>query len=425
MRNRGAVEHRGSNLQIAYTWQHELAADQNSTFFQRPVGLAQEFTVHLLACGGKKIADEVVGRVRMHVSPILFGPLTVLFYPVFCLKTLWQLRRNLSAVYTPGGVTVLLGGLAQRFLGMAWVVELWDHLKLEPNCARQNGKLLLGLYYSLRSRILALLIRKANLAICTGNKGMVAGLGIANGKLVVSPNGVDTRLCTHPIPRGHSNVLRAVYVGWVSRSRGADLMFEAMAKLKEGGTPIVLTVVGQWNPSDFHWIEESCRRLGEHVVSVGRLPHVAVIDMLRDIDVGLFPFPHYEELEYIHPIKIYEYMACGLVPISTNLTGVRDIIQDGINGFLLKSSTAQEFADVLGNLARNRSVLTQMGLAARSRAENFEWPDINRRLDQRIRACLTARACPTQGASEGQSFLGEPAKATGGIRPAAPQSYAD
>ncbi len=308
---------------------------------------------------------------------------------------------------------------------MVWVVELWDHLKLDANYARQNGKLLLGVYYGLRSRILARLIRRADLTICTGNEGMVAGLDIPTRKLLVSPNGVNTQLCVYTRQPEEGKVLRAIYVGWVGRSRGADLMFQAMAKLKESSAPVVLTLVGPWSPSDSHWIDESCRGLGEHVVSLGRVPHEAVIGMLGHSDVGLFPFPHYEELEYIYPIKVYEYMACGVVPISTNLSGVRDIIQNGTNGFLLKSSTAQELAILLQNLASNPSVLKQMRLAARRRAEDFEWREINRRLGQGIAACLRARGCRARIVDERERFLGEQAKATDGIRAAEPQSQVD
>jgi O-antigen/teichoic acid export membrane protein len=411
--------------EIAYTWQHDLTADHNATFFQRPVGLAQEFTVRLLVCGGREIADEVVERVHSHVSPVIFGPLTTLFYPIFCIKTLWQLRRSLSAVYTPCGVTILLGWFAQRFLGMVWVVELWDHLKLEPNCARQTGKPLLSVYYNLRSRILAMLIRKADLTICTGNMGMVADLGIPREKLVVSSNGINTKLCPFPVRREQSNALRAIYVGWVGRSRGADLMFDAVAKLRARGAPVVLTLVGPWIPSDAHWIDESCRRLGQYTISLGRMPHKAVMDMVSHSDVGLFPFPHYEELEYIYPIKVYEYMACGVVPISTNLIGIKDIIQDRSNGFLLKSSTAQELADVLEDLVSNRSVLTPMRRAARRRAEDFEWRVINARLDQLVAARLSARGRPRRNLTEGKPFLRQQVMASDGIRAAEPQSAAD
>jgi glycosyltransferase involved in cell wall biosynthesis len=391
--------------QIAYIWPHDMEAHINSTFFQRPYGLARAFRVRFLTNSNSAVPQEIRRQVLVCRAPAAPRWFQRACFFLWCMWHLWHFRRTVAAAYAPGGTTVVLGWLAQRLLGMVWVVELWDHLKLESNYARQNGRSLRSFYYRLRSRMFALLIRSADLVICTGNAGMVAQLGVPSGRLVVSPNGVDTELCDNRMQREESTVLRAIYVGWVGRSRGADLMFDAMAILKEHGAPVVLTLVGPWNPPDSDWIEKSCRALRGHVVSAGWVPLRTVIDMLGRSDIGLFPFPPYEELEYIYPIKVYEYMACGVVPISTNLTGVRDIVEHGANGFLLKSGSAQELADLLRDLASTPSVLRPMRGAARRRAESFDWREINRRVNQRIAACLDDRAFAARNADKSEFSL--------------------
>ena len=172
--------------------------------------------------------------------------------------------------------------------------------------------------------------------------------------------------------------LRVTYVGAVSRTRGAGLMFESMKLLQEMGCPIELTILGPWHPPDVHWIEERVARFKGIVRATGRVSQEQVAAALEESDVGLFLFLPMEEVEWIYPIKVYEYMVYGVPPICTDLAGVRDIVTDGVNGFILRSPSPTSLADLLVRLATDRLSLEKMRDRARKRAEDFDWPRIHR-----------------------------------------------
>jgi glycosyltransferase involved in cell wall biosynthesis len=68
-------------------------------------------------------------------------------------------------------------------------------------------------------------------------------------------------------------------------------------------------------------------------------------------------------------LVIAEAMTCGLVPLATDVGGVRESFQDGINGFLIKSKEEQEIIDEFISdikvLNSSKKLLQQMSNSAR------------------------------------------------------------
>lgn len=386
-----------ARMEIAYLWPHGIGADPSATFFQRPAGLAEDFTVHLLTRAESRIAAAVASRVRVRRGPGGRGIFARLSYPFFCARWLVRNRSRLSAVYTTGGATIFTGWFAHRFLRIRWVAEFWDHPFLEWNYARQNGNHSASFFYLLRSLIANRMVRCADVVVCTGNAGMVRVLQPTAEKLVVSHNGADRSLFERPPAKKPALPGEAVYVGLIGRTRGAGLMFGAMQLLESAGAPVHLTLVGPLVSRDREWVQRRQRELEGCLSLTGRLPHADVLLILEKCSLGLFPFPQEEELEFIYPIKVYEYMAMGVVPICTDLTGVRDIVRDGIDGFLFRDGSAEALARCMFEASRNRARLAEMSRAAHERAKQFRWDRIHARLN----AELASRIGPRNAARAG------------------------
>jgi glycosyltransferase involved in cell wall biosynthesis len=62
-------------------------------------------------------------------------------------------------------------------------------------------------------------------------------------------------------------------------------------------------------------------------------------------------------------------MATGLPAVSTSLTGVPEIIDHGENGLLVEPGAPLILAGALARLLQNRSLRSEMGLAARRKVE--------------------------------------------------------
>jgi glycosyltransferase involved in cell wall biosynthesis len=374
--------HADSGLSIAYFGANGMAPEYgwNGVMFQRPFGLAQRCQLHFFTRWESSISRDLVGLVALHRAPRMAPCLSPIAYLVFCLARLWKLRKQLDAVYTPAGATIFVGWLAQRLFRLKWIVEFCDHPYFDAICAWQSRRYVPWLMYYIRTSLSRPLVKMADLVVCAGHRDLIRCLGLPDGKVVVQPNGTDVRLCASPTVRKAAARLKVAYVGLVSRARGAGMMFEAMRRLKEIDSPVELVIMGPWNPKDSDWIAGEIAGLRGIVTITGPVSHTRVAAALREADVGLFPFPPMEEVEWIYPIKVYEYMAFGIPPICTGLAGVREIVQDGVNGLVLPSASSTDLAEVLAHLAANRHLVEKMRGPARKRAEDFDWPKIHQNL---------------------------------------------
>jgi len=61
-----------------------------------------------------------------------------------------------------------------------------------------------------------------------------------------------------------------------------------------------------------------------------------------------------------------EAAACGLPVVSTNATGCRDSVVDGVTGLLAKPSDPEELLVALSRLLNNRSLRNAMGIESRT-----------------------------------------------------------
>jgi glycosyltransferase involved in cell wall biosynthesis len=72
--------------------------------------------------------------------------------------------------------------------------------------------------------------------------------------------------------------------------------------------------------------EQEIQRLAErpNVHLIGRVPGEAVASYTAACDVGLLPYVQNEWTRHIHPLKLYEYLACGLPVVSTDIPSVHE-----------------------------------------------------------------------------------------------------
>ncbi len=75
---------------------------------------------------------------------------------------------------------------------------------------------------------------------------------------------------------------------------------------------------------------------------------------------------------YVHPSyidnspnSVCEAQLLGAAVVATNVGGVSSLIEDGVTGFLVKSGSAEEIAERVVAMYRNRSLLRKIGHQAR------------------------------------------------------------
>jgi glycosyltransferase involved in cell wall biosynthesis len=126
------------------------------------------------------------------------------------------------------------------------------------------------------------------------------------------------------------------------------------------------------------------RRLLHRTVFTGALPHEEVPAVVRLFDIALAPYPKLDHEFYFSPLKLFEYMACGVATVASRAGQIREVIQHGRNGLLCPAGDTAALAAACDRLLRNDALRRSLGAAAaRTIAGHYTW-DANARLATRL-----------------------------------------
>lgn len=156
------------------------------------------------------------------------------------------------------------------------------------------------------------------------------------------------------------------------RKRLVNVLLAVRSLLREG-VPVVLVLVGAGRRYDDR-LTRVCRRLGisESVIAVGPVPHDRVGMYMRRADVLCVP-SSYEGM----PLVILEAMAAGCVVVTSDASGMRDLITDGHNGFLVPVDDVDALTRTLKEVLEDDELLRSVREAARSEVKaNYTWKQI-------------------------------------------------
>jgi glycosyltransferase involved in cell wall biosynthesis len=157
-----------------------------------------------------------------------------------------------------------------------------------------------------------------------------------------------------------------VSVGSLTEQKGYPYLFEALANLKGEYPDLVLLVIGEG--PERQALEKNVRtlKLENAIRFLGVRENV--VDYLNAADIFILA-SLWEGL----PNVVIEAMACEVLVIATNVGGVSEIIDDGVNGFLVPSRDAMALAQKIRYALELSDVRRrEIGAAARKKVvEHF------------------------------------------------------
>lgn len=187
--------------------------------------------------------------------------------------------------------------------------------------------------------------------------GLVRIFGIGSVQLI--HNWIDTKTF-HPLERNARSVqrpFRLLFVGNLSRRKGADLLAPIMREL---GPEFELYFTSGLR-------DLKIRHAAQNMVPLGRLTKDSdLVRAYHKSDAFLFP-SRFEGL----PIAPLEAMACGKPVIAANSSSLPEIVEEGVSGILCPTDDISSFVKACRELAENPQVVRNYGRAARRRAESL------------------------------------------------------
>lgn len=165
------------------------------------------------------------------------------------------------------------------------------------------------------------------------------------------------------ITRANTNPLQVLFLGNVIERKGLHTLLEAISHQRSA---IRLDIVGSLNSEPVYakQMQEyvAANYLSPFILFHGPLDKGPLIEKLRQAHLLVVP-SSYEG----YGIAYLEGMCFGLPAIGTTAGGASEIIEDGVNGFLIGPGDADLLANWLRLLNEQRGVLVRMSLAARER----------------------------------------------------------
>ena len=92
------------------------------------------------------------------------------------------------------------------------------------------------------------------------------------------------------------------------------------------------------------------------------------VGVIRSFDIGLYPLPDEEWILGKSGLKALQYMAAGVPTVATGIGTIHRIIEDGINGFMVKSM--DEWKEVIARLITDEALRKRIGTEASKTVED-------------------------------------------------------
>jgi glycosyltransferase involved in cell wall biosynthesis len=312
-----------------------------------------------------------------------------------------QLRRRFDHeppdfIYERGSLHATAGAVLAGELDVPLLVELNAPLALEHTAYRAAG---LG---ELAAHAERWMLSRADavLAVSAPVREYALSLGVAPERVHVSPNAVDPCLFQPGRPDPELRARLGLgdggpvlgFVGALRPWHGVEALPALLERLVPRYPSLSLVVVGDGPRRGALERELRERGLARHAVLTGTLPHEEVAAVMRQLDVALAPYPQPEHAFYFSPLKLFEYMACGVAVVAAGLGQIAEVVQDGETGLLYPPGDLDALAAACDRLLADPALRQRLGQAAAKEVHGlYTWDQNAARVVELARALIATR----------------------------------
>lgn len=294
-----------------------------------------------------------------------------------------------ASIYATAGIS-----LAQE-LKRPILIELNAPLAIEQSTYRATG---LGDLAAQAERWM-LLRADAVLTVSSALKQYVMSLGVNSHQVFSLPNGVDPSFFKPKPPnfeiRARWGLGEGPLLGFVGGLRpwhGVEILPTLLDRLGRRHSNLHLAIVG--NGPLQSKLEHDLRERGltQRAIFTGSMPHEKVAELIPQFDVALAPYSQPEHSFYFSPLKIFEYMACGIPVVAARLGQVEEVMRDGETGLLYPPGDLDALTQACDRLLLDSDLRRQLGKAAAKEIHShYTWDHNASRVLELAHSLIAAR----------------------------------
>ncbi|NEG61762.1 colanic acid biosynthesis glycosyltransferase WcaL [Pantoea agglomerans] len=216
------------------------------------------------------------------------------------------------------------------------------------------------------------LFRQSELMLPISNlwKNKLIEMGCPPEKIHVTRMGIEPEKFNFQPRQAFQTPLRIVSVARLTEKKGLDVAVKASAILKQRGGQFQYTIIGNGDQDEM--MRNFIAREGmEDCVSMpGFKPQEEIRRALSEADIFLLPSKTAADgdMEGI-PVALMEAMAVGLPVVSTFHSGIPELIENNVSGWLVEEDDPEALAETLLKLSQGEVDVAPVVAAARHKVE--------------------------------------------------------
>jgi colanic acid/amylovoran biosynthesis glycosyltransferase len=222
---------------------------------------------------------------------------------------------------------------------------------------------------------------------------LIKTAGAGEAKLHVIHCGVDTRrfVPDRTAANGQPHKKTILTLGNLVPQKGTRDLLEALSAptLKQRGYRIVIAGDGPLKGE----LMRQASSLGVEAQFLGAVDNREVMRLYREADLFVLPCAtgrdgHHDGI----PVVLMEAMACGVPVISTRLSGIPELVEDGKSGILVPEKDPRALSGAIGRLSDDADMRRRFSVEGRKKVVNeFEIRDIARQLFDLFSSCTAGK----------------------------------
>jgi glycosyltransferase involved in cell wall biosynthesis len=349
---------------------------RNMNAYQRVLYGARHAAVTLLVRREAQVSQELTEAARVIRAPFQ-NRWFFLTYSAFFMVAL-RCRGRHALLTEPSGFAAI-GFFAKYLLGYKWALDVWDRPRWRTGEHEDEKR------RRFSDRFVFWLMRHADVYLLSVLPRAAKDIAPNPTRCIQLFNGIDRSIIANePLrrDRGADATLHLAYGRskfW--ETQGLEVLIEAANILKRDGCPIRIHIIGELPPNQREQIENS---YSASLFTIHGFLESGCVPLYRQVHAGVIPYPPYEDLSYIMPIKVLEHLSQGNPVIASRLPGICTMVKHELNGLLVTPGDSNDLANAIARLQADRELFNRLSSNALNSVKQFDVETKNREIFKAI-----------------------------------------